>query len=113
MSTFREPDQAAKTISDLNSGRGENFWAILNEWIQEQIEQTNEKINSVVMTALEANEYKIMNEIFKNRIQDLKDLQAAPDKIIMELQREGGEEKENFFDKHDPYPKATDFLPEE
>lgn len=109
---IENPADSERIKRILQEGKQSEFWAVICQQLNKTKEQVSAVMNGTNIVTLPADEYKVMNEIHKNRIFDLTDLQDIPDTLIMDLSKPD-EDREPAFLRDGIYHTAKDFLPDE
>lgn len=98
MITFKTKKEEETTKELLKSGKKTPFWNLILKAVDDNIEALRNKQNSEEISELPAEEYKLKNEIIKDKINFLTKFKGMPDDIISWLGTPESKDK-NF----DPY----------
>jgi len=107
---INNPESAERIIHILREGAKSEFWDIVCQELNRTKDMVTEKRDGKDLAELPSDEYKVMSEVFKNRIFDLTDLQELPETLIMELSKPEENEREPRFIREGIYPTDKDFL---
>lgn len=107
---FLDPQNKEFTSNTLRNGVGGDFWKIVQEALDKNIENLKtvflSDINNGVYDVLPSEECKIAIYLFKEKLSHYELLKELPLNIIQEFSTLDQEQIE-----FDPYKKAKDFLP--
>lgn len=85
MLDLHNPKQAPDIIKALESGKAGQFWHIIQQSIDENIKFQQSERDSDDLADLPVAEYKVEDQILRNKIKYLLELKRIPDTIIAEL----------------------------
>lgn len=95
---------AAEKQEILKRGVASDFWEIVCEGIDKEVERLEVDQRDEKMFKLTAEQYKFEHQILMAKIKYLKKLQEIPEEVIVSLNDFKSEEKEE-----DPYYSSEDF----
>ena len=96
---FKSKKEEQDAVDVLRTGAKSHFWGLIVKALEESKEYIQSQMDSEEMKNLEADQYKLMNELYKAKKEFLNILMKTPENIVSWLQLAPSERPKDF----DPY----------